>query len=105
MPPKKTKKTKKKKTTAKRQVLELTEVPYPCVYADYTNLTVSYTGFKFVFSNSVDKTEDRIVAAPQVCVSLSAEHALQVYRLLERQLKNSQEQFGPIRELPNTTPK
>jgi len=93
------------KTTTMQQVVELAQLPYPCVYADYTNLSVSYTGFKFVFSNSIDKTEKRIVAAPQVSVSLSAEHALQIYRLMERQLKTFQEQYGPIRELPDTTPK
>ena len=106
MPRVKTNKKKRtKKRTTEQQVVEFAQSPYPCVYADYTNLTISYTGFKFVFSNSIDKTEKRVVAAPQVSVSLSAEHALQVYRLMERQLKTFQDQFGPIRELPNTTPK
>ena len=79
---------------------DIVQMSCPIVYADYTNLTLSYTGFRFLFSVAVEKTEERAILSPQAAVCMSAEHALQVYRLMESQLELYQKQYGQIRELP-----
>ena len=100
------KKRKKAKTAAKTPVVKQAEVisgqmPCPVVYADWTALTSSYTGFRFLFSVALDKSKESVTLTPQSAVCMSAEHALQVYRLMGRQIELYEKRYGQIRELPD----
>ena len=81
-----------------RQVEAVRSSNYGDVYSDYASLRISSLDMKIVFSQILSDDDEKMRVEDQASVTMTPEHALEVWELLGRNIKMYEAKVGELRQ-------